>query len=111
MSSSRVLRLRTVGAVTPCRTMFIVPSKAETDFSPGRRTCAPEPCGGRRAALVGGHPQVRLSEEAAGAASGVIDGLADLGVGQADHETDDGARGEELSRDAVLVPILRSSSS
>ena len=52
------------------------------------------------------HVLERLREEAPGAATRVIDGLADLRVDGADHRPDDLARGEELAAVVVLLAHL-----
>ncbi len=53
-----------------------------------------------------GHLLVGLREEAAGAAAGVVDGLADAGVDDADHGADELARREELAAVAALLAHL-----
>ena len=47
---------------------------------------------------------VGLGQEAAGAAAGVIDGFADLGVNHLDHGPDDHPGGEELAAVVSLLP-------
>ena len=47
---------------------------------------------------------VCLGEEAAGAAAGVVDRLAELGGHGLDHGADDLARGEELAAVVILLP-------
>ena len=59
--------------------------------------------GGGVVSKVAADVLVGLSEEAAGAATGVVDGLAHPGAHDADHGADDLARGEELT--AVVVPF------